>query len=130
MKRGFWILMLACSVMMTVSCQNKAKQNTPEAAAELFEKAFQTADFTHMYQYSTKKSDIVIQHLQNGVKDNTEQIEEMKKTKVEFVSTSVNNLTDSTCSCTCKILLNGQPHEDTWDLIKEDGQWKVTLIMP
>ena len=117
--------MLACAVMMTVSCQNKAKQNTPEAAAELFEKAFQTADFTHMYQYSTKKSDIVIQHLQNGVKD-----EEMKKTKVEFVSTSVNDLTDSTCTCVCKITLNGQPREDTWDLITEDGQWKVTLVMP
>ena len=44
--------------------------------------------------------------------------------------TSVNNLTDSTCTCVCKITLNGQPREDTWDLIKEDGQWKVTLIMP
>ena len=122
--------MLACAFLMTVSCQNKAKKNTPEAAVELFEKAFHTADFAHMFQYTTKKSDIVVQQVQNGVKDNTERIEEMKSTKVEFVSTSVDNLTDSNCTCTCKVLLNGQPREDTWDLIKEDGQWKVTLVLP
>jgi hypothetical protein len=130
MKRGFWILMLACAFLMTLSCQNKAKKNTPEAATELFAKAFYTADFAHLYQYTTKKSDAVIQQLQNGMKDNPERVEEMKNTKVEFVSTSVDNLTDSTCTCTCKVLLNSQPREDVWDLIKEDGQWKVTLVLP
>ncbi|MBP5497350.1 MAG: DUF4878 domain-containing protein [Bacteroidales bacterium] len=130
MKRGFWILMMVCAVLTTVSCQNKAKKNTPEAATEQFAKAFYTADFTHMYQYTTKKSDIVIKQLQNGMKDNTERLEEMKKAKVEFVSTSVNNLTDSTCSCECKILLNGQPRQNQWDLLKEDDLWKVTLVLP
>ena len=122
--------MMVCAVLTTVSCQNKAKKNTPEAATEQFAKAFYTADFTHMYQYTTKKSDIVIKQLQNGMKDNTERLEEMKKAKVEFVSTSVNNLTDSTCSCECKILLNGQPRQNQWDLLKEDDLWKVTLVLP
>ena len=130
MKRGFWILMLVCAVLTTVSCQNKAKKNTPEAATEQFAKAFYTADFPHMYEYSTKKSDIVIQQLQNAMKENPEHLEEVKNNQVEFVSTSVENQTDSTCTCACKVMLNDQPRTDKWDLLKEDGQWKVTLIMP
>ena len=130
MKRGFWILMMVCAVMTTVSCQNKAKKNTPEAVAEKFTEAFNTGDFAHMYEYSTKKSDLVIQQIQNGAKENPERLEELKKSKVEFVSTSVNNLTDSTCSCECKILFNGQPRQNQWDLIKEDDVWKVTLVLP
>ena len=130
MKRRFWILILACAVLATVSCQNKAKKNTPEVAAEQFAKAFYAADFPHMYQYSTKKSDIVIQQLQNSMKDNTERLDEMKNTKVEFVSTSVESRTDSTCICVCKVTLNGQPRTDKWELLKENGEWKVTLIMP
>ena len=122
--------MMVVAVLMTVSCQNKAKKNTPEAATELFARAFYTADFAHMYQYTTKKSDILVQQLQNGMKGKDEQLEEMKDTKVEFVSTSVENLTDSTCTCRSKVLLNGQPREDQWDLIKEDDIWKVTLVLP
>ena len=122
--------MLACAVLTTVSCQNKAKKNTPEAATEQFAKAFYTADFPHMYQYSTKKSDLVIQQLQNAMKDNTEHLEEMKNAKVEFVSTSVESRTDSTCTCATKVILNDQPRTDKWDLLKENGEWKVTLIMP
>jgi hypothetical protein len=130
MKRGFWILMLACAVLMTVSCQNKAKNNTPEVVAEQFVKAFYTADFPHLYQYSTKKSDLIIQQLQNSKKDEPERLEAMKNTKVEFVSTSVDDLTDSTCTCTCKIIVDGQPREDKWDLIKEDDLWKVSMVIP
>ena len=122
--------MLACAFLMTVSCQNKAKKNTPEAVTESFAKAFYTADFTHMYQYATKKSQIVIKTLQNGMKNQTEKLEEMKNTKVEFVSTSVDSQTDSTASCTCKVMLNDNPTESHWDLLKEKDEWKVTLVMP
>ena len=130
MKRGFWILMMVCAVLTTVSCQNKAKKNTPEAVTEQFAKAFYTADFPHMYQYTTKKSDIIVQQLQNSMKDNTERTEEMKNSQLEFVSTSVDNLTDSTCTCICKVIINGQPRQDQWDLLKEDDIWKVTLVLP
>ena len=27
-------------------------------------------------------------------------------------------------------LLNDQPRQDTWNLIKEEDKWKVTLVMP
>ena len=130
MKRRIWILILACIALTAVSCLNKSKQNTPEEAAELFAKAFYTADFTHLYQYTTKKSDVVVKQLQSSMKQNPERAEEMKNSKVEFVSTSVESQTDSTCTCLCKVILNDQPRTDKWDLIKEDDQWKVTLVMP
>lgn len=122
--------MLACVCFLGFSCQNSKKKNTPEAVAEQFAKAFYTADFTHMYQYSTKKSDIVVKTLQNGMKDQTERLEAMKKSQVEFVETTVDEQTDSTATVTCNVNLDGQPRTDKWDLLKEDNQWKVTLVMP
>ncbi len=130
MKRSFWIMLLACVCFLGFSCQNSKKKNTPEAVAEQFAKAFYTADFTHMYQYSTKKSDIVVKTLQNGMKDQTERLEAMKKSQVEFVETTVDEQTDSTATVTCNVNLDGQPRTDKWDLLKEDNQWKVTLVMP
>ncbi len=122
--------MLACAVLMTVSCQNKSKKNTPEVVTEQFTKAFLTGDFTHQYQYSTKKSDVLIKQAQTAMKNDTERLEKMKVREVQFVSTSVDNQTDSTATCTCKALVDGEPRETTWDLIKEDGEWKVSLVMP
>lgn len=123
-------MLLACVCFLGFSCQNSKKKNTPEAVAEQFAKAFYTADFTHMYQYSTKKSDIVVKTLQNGMKDQTERLEAMKKSQVEFVETTVDEQTDSTATVTCNVNLDGQPRTDKWDLLKEDNQWKVTLVMP
>jgi len=122
--------MLVCALLMTVACQNSAKKNTPEAATEKFAKAFYTADFSHMYQYTTKKSDIVVQQLQNGMKSNSARMEEMQKTKVEFVETKVVEQTDSTATCSCAVNVNGEQRNDKWDLQKEEGEWKVTLVLP
>lgn len=121
---------MACVCFLGFSCQNSKKKNTPEAVAEQFAKAFYTADFTHMYQYSTKKSQIVVKTVQNGMKDQPERLEAMKQSQVEFVETIVDEQTDSTATITCNVTLDGQPRTDKWDLLKEDDQWKVTLVMP
>ena len=129
MKRNYWFLILACFGLLMLSCHNSHK-DTPEATTEAFAKAFYTADFTHQYQYSDKKSHAVIKSIQNGLKEYPARMEEMKNNKVEFVSTSVDDLTDSTCTCTCKVILNDQPRQDSWNLVKEEDKWKVTLVMP
>jgi hypothetical protein len=130
MKRRNWILLLVCVSLLAVSCQVGKKKNTPEVVTETFAKAFYTADFTHMYEYTTKKSHIVIKTMQNGMKHQPEKLEELKNNQVVFVSTSVDNLTDSTASCTTKVTINEKPRQDSWDLIKENDEWKVTLVMP
>ena len=129
MKRKFWFFVWLSFGLLLLSCHNGQK-DTPEAATEAFTKAFYTADFTHQYQYSGKKSHVIIKNAQNGMKSNPAHLEEMKNNKVEFVSTSVDDLTDSTATCTCKVILNDQPRQDTWNLIKEEDKWKVTLVMP
>lgn len=127
MKLRIWTFLLACACLLLLACQNN-KKNTPEAVAEQFAKAFYTADFTHMYQYSTKKSQIVIQNLQNAMKEHADKQEEMSKQKVEFVSTTVESQTDSTAMCTCEVTIDERPRTDVWELIKENGEWKVSMI--
>ena len=121
---------MACACLMTVSCQNNEKENTPEAATERFAKAFYTADFPHMYQYTTKRSEIVVQQIQTAMKENPENLDKMKSTKVEFVETTVQGQTDSTAICACSLKLDGEPLTSTWELLKEDDLWKVTLVLP
>ncbi len=129
MKRKCWIFVLACVGLLLLSCHNGQK-DTPEAATENFAKAFYTADFTHMYQYTSKKSHVIVKTLQNGMKENTARLDEMKNNKVEIVETKVVSQTDTSATCTCQVLINSEPRQDSWDLVREDEIWKVTLVMP
>ena len=126
----FWMILLACACVMFSACQNKKKKNTPEAVTEAFVKAFFTADFTNMYQYSTKQSQVVVKTLQNGMKDQSARLEEMKKRDIEFVETKVSMQTDSTAMCDCSFTVDGESKESQWDLVKENDEWKVTLVLP
>ena len=122
--------MLACACLTLPACQDKKKANTPEAVTEQFAKAFYTADFTHMYQYVNKPSNVVVETLQNSMKDRPEKLEEMRKQEVEFVEIAVESQTDSTAVCSCTAKINGQQRTDKWDLVQENGNWKVTMVMP
>jgi len=130
MKRVLWILLLACTGLMTVSCQNGEKENTPEAATERFIKAYYTGDFAHQYEYTTKKSDIVIQQIQNGMQNNKELLEKIQKCDVAILDTKILEQTDSTATCACQFTINDEPRTDKWNLIKEEDLWKVTMVMP
>lgn len=130
MKQRYWIILLACVCMLGCACQNGKKKNTPEAVTEAFAKAFYTGDFTHMYQYSSKKSQIVVKTIQDGMKDQTERLEAMHNSKVEFESITVDDLTDSTATSTSNALIDGKPLTGNWNLVKENDLWKVTLVMP
>ena len=130
MKHRLWIVLLACVCLLGCACQNGKKKNTPEAVTEAFAKAFYTGDFTHMYQYANKKSQIVIKTMQDGMKDQTDRLDAMHNAKVEFESITVDDLTDSTAMSTTHTLIDGKPLTGKWDLVKEDDQWKVTMVMP
>ena len=53
----------------------------------------------------------------------------MKNSKVELVEVKVIEQTDSTALCGCEVKINEQPRSDRWDLVKEDNEWKVTLVV-
>ena len=130
MKRRSFVLLLACVCLWAVSCQNSKKKNTPEAAVESFAKAFYTADFPHMYQYTTKRSHVLLQSMQNGMRDKESRLEKMKNSQVEILGINVLEQNDSAAVCDCQVTIDGQPRHDKWDLMKEDEVWKVTLAMP
>ena len=129
-NRRFWIILLACACVMFSACQNNKKKNTPEAVTEAFVKAFYTADFTNMYEYSTKQSQIVIKSLQNSMKEQPSRLEEMKKREIAFVDTKISLQTDSTAMCDCSFTVDGQSRDSQWELMKENDKWKVTLVLP
>ncbi len=130
MRKRFWILFLVCACLMIGSCQNSKKKNTPEAVTESFLKAFYTADFTHMYQVTTKKSHQVIKQLQAGMKDRPEQLELMRKRKIEFTETKIVSQTDSTAMCASTFKVDGEDKQAEWELLKENEEWKVTMVLP
>ena len=115
---------------MMGSCQNSKKKNTPEAVTEAFLKAFYTADFTHMYQVTTKKSRVVIKTLQEGMKDRQEQLETMRGRKIDFTETKVVAQTDSTAVCASTFKVDGEDTQAEWELVKENDEWKVTMVIP
>jgi hypothetical protein len=129
-NRNFWIVLLACACLILPSCQNNKKKNTPEAVTEAFVKAFYTADFTNMYEYSTKPSQIVIKTLQSSMKDQTDRLEEMRKRDVVIEETKITAQTDSTAMCECLFTVDGQHRDSQWELLKENEQWKVTMVLP
>ena len=130
MKKRFWILFLACACLMMGACQNSKKKKTPEAVTESFLKAFYTADFTHMYQVTTKKSQVVIKQLQESMKDRPEQLETMRKREIEFTETKIVNQTDSTAACASTFKVDGEDKQAEWELVKENDEWKVTMVIP
>jgi len=83
-----------------------------------------------MYQYSSKKSQVVVKTIQEGMKDQTERLEAMHNSKIEFESITVDDLTDSTATSTSNAQIDGKPITGKWNLVKENGQWKVTMVMP
>lgn len=126
----FWITLLACACVMFFACQNNKKKSTPEEVTETFVKAFYTADFTNMYQYASKQSQIAVTTVKNSMNNQQSYLEEMKKREVVFVETKISMQTDSTAVCDCSFTVNGQPKESQWQLVKENDEWKVTLVLP
>ena len=119
-----------CACLMMCACQNSKKKNTPEAVTESFLKAFYTADFTHMYQFTTKKSEVIIKALQDGMKDRPEQLETMRARKLEFEETKIVSQTDSTAVCASTFKVDGEQQQAEWELLKENNEWKVTMVLP
>lgn len=119
-------LLLIGILFLSFSCQDKQKENTPEFVTEKFVKAFNTGDFPKMFQYSTKKSDILIKDMQT--RKNSEEIEIIKSREIEIAGTTIESQTDSTATCVCEFTVNKKPAKQTWQLVKENGEWRVALV--
>lgn len=125
MKRILLIILIGLGVCF-YSCQEQKKEKTPEGVTELFVKAFNTGDFTKMFQYSTKKSHFLINDLKK--RRTEEEMEIIKGRKIHIQETQVSEQTDTTATCVCKFTVDNAQAEQTWTLKKENGDWKVIIV--
>ena len=66
----------------------------------------------------------------NGAKKNTPETVTEQFSKAFYTADITHQYQYSTKKCVCVAKVNGQLRSDKWELLKEDGEWKVTLVMP
>ena len=64
------------------------------------------------------------------MKDRPEQLETMRNRKIEFTETKIVNQTDSTAVCASTFKVDGKDTQAEWELLKENDEWKVTMVIP
>lgn len=116
MKIKFLILSVAACFVIA-SC-GKSVENTPKDVTLAFVEALASKDFDGAKEYCTKTSGAAI----DGMKAFAAMAPETKLAKSEV--TCEENGDKATCKFCCA---EGKP-EETYNLVKEDGKWKVEYV--
>lgn len=116
MKIKFLILSIASCLIIT-SCGKKV-ENTPEGITTAFVEALASKDFDGAKEYCTKTSGAAI----DGMKTFGAMAPETKLAKTEVKCETTGD--KSTCVFCCA---EGKP-EEKYNLVKEDGNWKVEYV--
>lgn len=115
------IAIAACAVFMLAACGG----NSPEAIAQNFQKALMTGDFQEAAKYVTKTTAPMLEQMAIMVSEERlkEMQEEFKGVKLSVVGKEVN---EDEATITLEITsADGDTDTNTYDLVKEDGSWKV-----
>jgi len=110
------LLVAACTALL-VACGGSV-ENTPEGITKAFVKAMSSKDFEGAKEYCTKGSATII----DGLKGLAAMAPETKLDKEE-VKCEVNG-----DKATCKFCCAEGKSEETYNLVKEDGKWKVEYV--
>ncbi|NIG54255.1 DUF4878 domain-containing protein [Chitinophaga sp. Cy-1792] len=118
------ILLLAVIPTLLFSCKKKA---TPEEVALAFMHAIQDSNFDKARDYATKESQQVIQlYSFFDARRSDAEREKIRNAKIEVIKTEKNEAGDK-ASVT---ILNSSAHqEEVLQLVKESGQWKISLTL-
>jgi Domain of unknown function (DUF4878) len=116
MKIKFLILSVAACFVMA-SC-GKTVENTPKDVTLAFVEAMASKDFDGAKGYCTKTSGAVI----DGMKSFASMAPETKLSKSEVTCE------ESGDKATCKFCCAEGKSEETYNLVKEDGKWKVEYV--
>jgi len=116
MKIKFLILSIA-SCLVIASCGKKV-ENTPEGVTTAFVEALSAKDFDGAKEYCTKTSGAVI----DGMKSFAAMAPETKLAKTEVKCETNGD------KATCKFCCAEGKEEETYNLVKEDGNWKVEYV--
>ncbi|CAL1517552.1 DUF4878 domain-containing protein [Chitinophaga sp. MM2321] len=114
------LTMAVLATLLLTSCKKRA---TPQEVALAFMHAIQDSNFDQARDYATKESQQVIQiySIFDGRRSDAER-EKIKNAKIEVVETEENG---DNASVT---ILNSSAHQkEILQLVKESGQWKISL---
>ncbi|MBV8251703.1 MAG: DUF4878 domain-containing protein [Chitinophaga sp.] len=116
------LLLAVIPTLLFSSCKKKA---TPDEVALAFMHAIQDSNFDKARDYATKESQQVIQlYSFFDARRSEAEREKIKKAQITVVKTEENDAGDH-ASVT---ILNSSAHqEEVLQLVKESGQWKISL---
>lgn len=96
--------------------------NSPDKVAIKFAKCVSEADFDGASKYATKQTAALLELAKSMGKN--EESEKMKGADFEVVKSEVNG---DKAKVTVKTTKDGKSDEDDFTLVKEDGEWKVSI---
>ncbi len=110
------------------ACKMEDK-TTPEYATKAFIEAFNKGDFPNIYKHTPAKEHIIIEQIEKMMNEDKDRYEKVKKNRVEIISVTCKEASDSTAVCHGVYKLNGQEKSDDFSLKKEDDHWCVRLSL-
>ena len=115
------IAIALCATLMLAACGG----GSPEAVAEKFQKAMVSGDFDKAASYATKASAPMLKTMGSMLTGTMldEFKEQVKGAKIRVVSSEIDG---DTATVTMEVTnADGETEEETCNLVKEDGEWKV-----
>ncbi|HVI49335.1 MAG TPA: DUF4878 domain-containing protein [Chitinophaga sp.] len=114
---------LVLAIMTTLLLSGCKKKATPQEVALAFMHAIQDSNFDQAREYATKESQQVIQiySIFDGRRSDAER-EKIRKAKIEVV-----NMEENGDKASVTILNSSAHQKEVLQLVKESGQWKISL---
>ncbi|MBV7531498.1 DUF4878 domain-containing protein [Chitinophaga sp. sic0106] len=117
-----FLLLAVIPTLLLSSCKKKA---TPDEVALAFMHAIQDSNFDKARDYATKESQQVIQlYSFFDARRNEAEREKIKNAQIKVVKTEES---DSGDKASVTILNSSAHQEEILQLVKESGQWKISL---
>lgn len=119
------LIYLMCASGLAFSISSCKKQPEPQEVALEFMHAIQESNFERAKEYATKESQsvIILYSIFDGKRNENER-EKIKNAKLEVV-----NQKEEGDKATVTILNSSVSSQETLLLVKEDGQWKISLTL-
>ncbi|ASZ13614.1 DUF4878 domain-containing protein [Chitinophaga pendula] len=119
---NFWrfLTLLLFSGTLLIACKKRA---APQEVALEFMHAIQESNFDQAREYATKESQQIIQlYSIFDARRNDAERDKIKKAKIEVIDTQENG-----DKATVTVLNSSSSQKEMLQLIKEKGQWKISL---
>ena len=112
------ILVAAVAALFLTACGGGSVDNTPEAVTKAFVKAMSSKNFSEAAGYCTASSAKIVESLE-------EMAGMMPETSLDKEEVKCETNGDK---ATCKFCCAAGKGEETYNLVKEDGKWKVDYV--